>query len=428
MMRRFLWAVFLVTIPGPSMLAGDTKPPVEHLVLISVDGFNPVWYQDAAWPAPFLQSKAREGASARRVRPPFPSQTRPGHVTMITGWLPARHGVFHNGTPYRFEDGASLWHAVSAAGGTNASVVWPGSPRAPIDFIVRNVDFPEFSVEAADLPGDRSIESSDTKEGGHSANYERYIRGIFRDARMMAMGVGLIESHRPTLTTLRFNETDSMQHVFGRDGAAVRGVVASMDLGIAEVAAAVERAGIADRTIFIVTGDHGMENIRTLIRPNALLSEAGLGGRDSIRFDAYGGAALLYGASEAEANEILAMLEKLPEEVRHGFSILSRERLDELGADPGAVFALTARSGFAFDTRRQGEAIETVNQGRHGHLAGNDAPGVYTGFVAWGPGIEPGRVLDEIGLEDIAPTAADMLGIHLGPRDGQSLLPRLRPE
>jgi hypothetical protein len=422
-MKIFVGFLLVFSLASAPAL-GENRSQVEHLVLISVDGFNPRWYQDVEWPAPFLQAKAREGAFVRQVRPPFPSQTRPGHITMITGWLPAKHGVVHNGSPYRIPEEGSLWHAVRAAGGTTASVVWPGSPHAPIDHRVASHGFPDFSIGTGGAAEPRRNEGQ-----GHSAEYERYITGIFRDAQMMAMGIRMIEEHRATLTTLRFNDTDKMQHIHGRDGAAVRGVVASMDMGLAEVAAAVERAGIADRTVFIVTGDHGMEDIHTLLRPNVLLAEAGLGGRESARFEAYGGSAFLYGASVEEAAEIRTWLESLPNRIREGFRILDRNVLADLGADPEASLALTAKTGFAFDGRWRGLAEEQVREGRHGHLAGPDAPGVFTGFVAWGAGIGPAVILEEIRLEDVAPTAAALLGLDLGERDGRSIAQELaRPE
>ncbi len=408
-------------------LPADDTPIAEHLILISIDGFNPQWYQDEGWPAPLLQEKAREGAYARRALPPFPSTTRPGHVTLLTGWLPARHGVFNNSMPYRLEEDSSILHAVHAAGGVTAAVVWPGSGHGPPDHTIHNLRFIDFSDAETVPPTEGLISAGDGADRpGHSRNYERYITGTVRDARMMAIGVTFIEKHRPNFLALRFNDTDTTQHRFGRDGAAVRGIVASTDMGLAEIVAAVERAGIADKTVFIVTGDHGMDDIRTHLRPNVWLDEAGLGDPEGPRFEAYGGSAFLHDSDGDEKEEILAMLDALPEEDRRGFTILSRDKLDEIGADPRAVFALNATEGHAFHASWKKPARLSVNRGQHGSRPTPASPNNYTGFVAWGPGIEPGTVLDEIGLEDVAPTAAEFLSVDLGERDGRSLVPKLR--
>ncbi|HXB08253.1 MAG TPA: alkaline phosphatase family protein, partial [Puia sp.] len=68
-----------------------------HVILITIDGMRPEFYLDPAWPAPNLQHLMQEGAYAIRMRPVFPTVTLPNHTTMITGALPARHGVYYNG-------------------------------------------------------------------------------------------------------------------------------------------------------------------------------------------------------------------------------------------------------------------------------------------------------------------------------------------
>src|SRR5262245_40681567 len=74
----------------------------EHVVLISVDGFRPDFYLEEDWAMPMVRQMAREGAKAEGVRSVFPSVTYPSHTTIITGALPARHGIYYN-TP--FEEG-----------------------------------------------------------------------------------------------------------------------------------------------------------------------------------------------------------------------------------------------------------------------------------------------------------------------------------
>ena len=68
----------------------------EHVLLFSVDGLRPEIYRDERWPAPVLQQLARGGAFALAVRSVFPALTYPAHATLVTGVLPARHGIVHN--------------------------------------------------------------------------------------------------------------------------------------------------------------------------------------------------------------------------------------------------------------------------------------------------------------------------------------------
>ena len=106
MFRVLLWSfiLLLTSIPLNPIVA---EPAAQHVVIISVDGFRPDFYRDASWPAPTIQSMAEEGAHAERVRSVFPSVTYPSHTTIMTGVLPARHGIYYNRP---FEKDGQTWH------------------------------------------------------------------------------------------------------------------------------------------------------------------------------------------------------------------------------------------------------------------------------------------------------------------------------
>ena len=64
------------------------------VILISVDGLRP----DAIFhaPAPNLQALACKGAYSWRARTIHPSITLPSHASMVSGFPPEQHGIFHN--------------------------------------------------------------------------------------------------------------------------------------------------------------------------------------------------------------------------------------------------------------------------------------------------------------------------------------------
>ena len=64
------------------------------MVLIRLDGFPASWLEDLKIPVPTIRRMAREGAFAQRMTGVYPTVTWPAHTTMITGLLPAVHGVF----------------------------------------------------------------------------------------------------------------------------------------------------------------------------------------------------------------------------------------------------------------------------------------------------------------------------------------------
>jgi hypothetical protein len=90
-MRRTLFSIcfFLTALSAFSQTA-------KHVVLISIDGFRPDFYLDKSWHAPHLRKLMESGVYASNVRSVVPSVTYPAHTTIVTGALPARHGVYYN--------------------------------------------------------------------------------------------------------------------------------------------------------------------------------------------------------------------------------------------------------------------------------------------------------------------------------------------
>jgi hypothetical protein len=81
----------------PLDLTGVSIPessPTRHVVVVSVDGLRP----DAidTFGASTLQRLMREGAYTLSARTILPSKTLPSHTSMLTGQMPATHGVTWN--------------------------------------------------------------------------------------------------------------------------------------------------------------------------------------------------------------------------------------------------------------------------------------------------------------------------------------------
>ncbi|MEX1135268.1 MAG: hypothetical protein WEB89_00110, partial [Balneolales bacterium] len=65
---------------------------------------------------------------------------------------------------------------------------------------------------------------------------------------------------------------------------------------------------------------------------------------------------------------------------------------------------------------RSGNAVRSGSGGTHGHFP--DFSNMETGFVAWGSGIRESVHATQIGMEDIAPMVARLLGLELKDADG----------
>jgi len=419
------------------------RPLAEHVIVASVDALRPEFYCDETWPAPTLQQLAFEGVRADGVRTVFPALTYPAHTTLVTGALPARHGVTSN-RPF-LDSGRSeawfwesrhirvpaLWNAVRAAGGTTASVGWPVTVGAAIDWNVPDV-WPEHyredsfvgAVRAATTPPGLFDELE--REATGRLRGENFGLGwLTREDRVGDIAAHLFERYRPTLLLMHLIGTDHMQHERGRNNPMTRRAVGAADRAIGQVLETVERLEMRGRVAFVIVGDHGSINRHTQLRPNAWLAAAGLmQARDDrgawrAAFHADGGSAFLRPrdpSDAAAADQARAVLDARPGAVRRLFRVVERAELDALGADPEAAFALAAVPGIEFSDDPAAPDVGPVHGATHGYHP--DEPEMRTGFIGAGPGFRPGANAPLLPIECVAPTVAALLGIPFAAPDG----------
>jgi predicted AlkP superfamily pyrophosphatase or phosphodiesterase len=421
--------------------------PARYVVLVTIDGFRPDFYRDPSWGAVNLQQLAAGGVSADGVAPVFPSLTFPNHTTILTGLPSAGHGIFHN-APFS-ADGTEEWHwyekditaptlwdAVRHSGRTSASVNWPVSVGAPVDYnipVVKRKGFTQLAITARFSQPPGLLEEVQQYATGRldSSSFNTEEDLLVMDENVARIAGYLIRRYKPALTTLRLSCVDHFEHLEGRDGPMVRRAVTGADRAIGTIREALLRAGIADSAALIVTGDHGFVHTHTAFAPNVLLGEAGLlrdgaKGAWKAQFKPAGGAAFLYlkdRRDETTLKKIVALLERLPE-VRSGkFRLLDRRGLDAAGSDPGAVLALAAAPGYSFTGTEKAPFARPVNRGTHGYFP--DFGDIQTGFVGCGAGLQKGRTVPLLKLTDMAPLVARLLRLTWQERGEAAILQQL---
>jgi predicted AlkP superfamily pyrophosphatase or phosphodiesterase len=416
---------------------------VNHVVLITIDGFRPDFYQDASWGMNNLRMMKDSGVSADGVNCVFPSVTYPDHTTIITGVKPAKHGIYYNAP---FEDGKAsgkwywyynaikvptLYDAVHAAGKTNANVIWPVSVGAPVDYNIPDIwplgkktDRREATA-AVTTPASLWQEVQENATGRFGPDDFAMVREeLLMDENVARMGAYIITKYKPAFTTLHLACADHYEHMQGRDGLLVRKAVAGADRAIGTILEALIRAGIKDSTAIIVTGDHGFVDIKQSFAPNVLLAEAGLirnidKGDWKARFHTAGGSAFLHlkdRNDKQSLEKVKEILAHLPVDQQQLFKVIDRKQLDAIGADPNAVLALAAAQGVTIGGAVKGAIVKEAKGGTHGYYP--DFHEIQTGFVAYGPGIVRGTVLKEMDLTDVAPVIAKLLGLKFNTADG----------
>ncbi|MFS4468707.1 alkaline phosphatase family protein [Maribacter sp. 2210JD10-5] len=440
MKNKYLLAVqFIFTVFA---INAQEKKLSEHVILISIDGFRPNFYQEAKWPAPNLKTMAEEGVSANGVRGVFPSVTYPSHTTLITGAYPAVHGIYYN-SPFEPEGQTgrwfwessliktrTLWDAVRESGLKSASLIWPVSVGAPIDYNIPEVWTLDKSV------GRITPMRNNQAPKGLLEEMEVAVLGkmnptnfngdyLNREDRTGEMAAYILSKYKPNLMTVHLIATDHFQHEQGRNGKKVHTAIAAVDRAIGKILEVAERSGILEQTTFIITGDHGFVDIHSALSPNVWLVEEGFmedkkdRGNWKATFHTSGASAFLMLKDKKDIktlNKIREKLKALPQNYRKLFRIVERDELDGIGADPNAVLALAPIPGIAMNASSKGAVLKPRKGGTHGYFP--DFPQIETGFIAWGAGISKAKNIEKMGLEDIAPLINELLQLNFKAENG----------
>jgi predicted AlkP superfamily pyrophosphatase or phosphodiesterase len=443
-----LLALLSVALPSaePQRAGGRAS---SHVVIISLDGFGGWALDDPYLPVPTLRRLAAQGAVARGMRPVNPTVTWPNHTSIVTGVAPAAHGVLFNGilvrepgVPPRIEPWrdkkemvrvATLYDVAHARGLTTAQVDWVAIYNAPsLTWEFREQPSPDSPI-AAEMIKAGSLSQSDLETFANQ-------NIVWRDDVWTKAAAHILRQHRPNLLLFHLLNLDSTQHRYGPRTPAAMTTMALLDAQVATILRAIEETGLAPRTTIFVVSDHGFKTVRRQIQPNAALMKAGLlEAKDGkvTAAQAYvvpeGGSAILYvtvpdpsGDMLGRAIRAVAGLEGVDRVIeptdyaRYGLPLPSAN--DQMGAR-----FLLAKDGYAFTAAVSDALVVDAPAGSLGaHGYGATDPDLRSLFIASGRGIKAGVKLDAIDNVDVAPTAAQLLGVELKDIQGRVLKEILR--
>jgi len=414
----------------------------KHVIIISIDGLRPDFYREDKWATPTLHKMVAEGVSADGVRGVFPTVTYPSHTAIITGAKPLKHGIYYN-LPFEPEGSTgkwywetssikvpTLWEAAGKAGLKTASVYWPVSVGAKIDYNIPEIFSLDKSVERT------SPQRTLATPKGLFEEIEQNATGKLNDEKLSSdfssadengsrMVAYIIKKYKPNLLTFHVFAVDHAEHADGRDGEDVRKAIAGADHAVNNVLEAIAQAGIKDSTTVIVTGDHGFVDIHTSVSPNIWLAKANLFNRANgktdwkAQFHPSGGSAFLILKDPKDQKtlaQVRSILAALPVPQKRLFRVVERPELDKIGADPNVALALAMTEGVVANGALTGDLIRPASGGTHGYFP--DFQHIQTGFIVSGAGVKAGKVLPIMGLEDIAPLVAKLLGFQFDAPDG----------
>jgi predicted AlkP superfamily pyrophosphatase or phosphodiesterase len=453
-----LFALALTALPSPLPAADASRAPI--VILISIDGLAAYNFDDPLGDVPTLRWMAENGARARSMQTVFPSVTWPTHTTLVTGVSPGRHGVLANSYFDRAQNKKiplipdplfdkeeivkvpTVYDVAQRAGLKTSGVNWPASRNARhLNWQVPDVG-DQAIYEKASTPSllaelkAKGIPFGEQAEWAKAGN----VGKAMRDWMYTRIAQHILETHQPNVLVIHYVTVDSFAHNHGGKSPEVRWAANDTDRRVSELVDTVKAAGLADRTTFFVTADHGFAdftkniNVNALLRSKGLLTTAGNTIVESkVRFLAEGGAGMLYITNAAERERIMAELVPALKMVEGVETVIPSSEFASIGhvtpdKDPNEPdMYLAAAAGYAFAENPASKDLITATgstKGTHGTHFKN--PLLDATFLAWGAAIKPGVKLPRIRSVDVAPTMAAVLGVKMENVEGRVLQEMLR--
>lgn len=207
----------------PSPTPTEPASPIEHLLLVSIDGLRPDALQQAE--TPNIDSLWRDGAYTWRAQTILPNVTLPAHASMLSGVTPEKHGITWN-----------EWRPEL------------GFIEVPTVFSIAH----KAGLSIAIFVGKPKLE--------HSAEPSRV--DSFQNPAYATLGVAqaaarYIVDRKPNLIFVHLPDPDRAGHSYGWMSPQQLEAIERTDEAVGILLEALHRADIFDATLIIVTADHG---------------------------------------------------------------------------------------------------------------------------------------------------------------------------
>jgi predicted AlkP superfamily pyrophosphatase or phosphodiesterase len=447
---RIVSLSLLLLCAGVLPVAHSAPPPDAGLLLVSIDGLNPNYVTragDYGLKIPNLRRILRDGSHAGSVRGVLPTVTYPTHTAMLTGVLPAKHGIDSNTTfdPERKNLGGwywyaedmrspTLWEAAAKAGYVVGSVAWPVSVGAPgVRFLI-----PEYwramktgddlkLLRALSSPG--LLSELEAVHGKYIIDLDDAVPGDWMRTRYAA---SIIKEKRATIMTIHIASLDHIEHDTGPGSAAAFAALEEIDKMVGVLEDAIK--SLARNAAVCIVSDHGMARVDHELNLNAAFVKAGLitpaapgAGPRVPAISAWkaqpwasgGSAAIVLNddADQQTLKKVERLLREMAADPANGIAaILDRKAIAEMGGSPRASFWVDLKPGFVIGPAMSGPVVKAVPvRGTHGYSPVH--PEMRAAWFMSGPGIRKALDVGDIEIRSIAPTLARHLAIDFPSAD-----------
>lgn len=381
----------------------------------------------------------QNGSYVLHVEPIYPSLTYPCHASILTGNYVDRHGIPHNemlkaGHPnqpwYNQRSDIlcpTLLDIAKSQGFSTCSISWPVTGGADFDLNMPMI----VPINYTGKHPIKYLENNATDEL-LDAYYEPYAHFLIGENRnldqfTMALALDIIRDYQqPDVMLIKLCDLDSVRHVYGVNHTAVNEQLKKHDQQFGEILDQIKTFGSFEDTNFVILGDHGQSDITQAINLNVLLKDEGFIQVDETGklqdYEAYAHSASLSAwielkdplAKDKVETFLFSLLEKQSYGIGHVFT---KEQAQEQFHLTGPFdFILEGHQPISFNSSLQSDSVFGAPEyfgyaslkASHGGLPHKDET---TTFIACGPNVRKGVVVERRSIVDEAPTMAGFLGL-----------------
>ena len=444
------------------------KPPVvpTYLVVLVLDGAQPSYLHLAH--LPHLDALRRHGVEFDRAWAGIlESETPTGHAALNTGSTPARDGLLGFNWIKNDNDAVRLFdpnvvrqgmmeRLMQEAGDpTIASLFKARYPRARVvavsghkyyaadplggpsaDYIMYYAPGNNNTYVPTAIPG-HVPPSSILDEAGLAAKSTVLLPGQ-EDHLAVKLALASFHKVRQQVTLINLPEFDwPLGHVYGADPARAETLMQDFDRDLGSIESAYRKAGVLDKTLFVITADHGMAPLRNVVKDAVLDSAVTKAGTTSLE-STYSTAGYIWlqnpAMSQAVADNVVGAKDPHIQSVYYKVTTKSGDGYVRAGgisipaaADSANQYLLsTFLSGnapdvVAFCTEDTAFEVQGAEswRGNHGGAAWGSQ---HIPLLIAGAGVAAGKVSHSPArLEDIAPTALALMHVKATGMQGTTL-------
>lgn len=373
------------------VLAAPAQPLV---ILLSWDGVRHDAFSRAELPA--IQRMLKQGASAQRMVPIYPSNTFPTHISMATGAPPTIHGIIDNhffdkqkgvndfDTQGHWLNAEPLWITTERQGVKAATYFWPAST-----FDWRGFQ-PSYTIKPF---------SDDVADG--------------EKVKQIIQWMDLPAEQRPGLIMSYWHGVDGVSHRKGPNHPDVFKQLKRQDEVLAGLLRALDERNAWSYTTLMIVSDHGMTEVKNIIDITGVLEQA------EVKADVYGAGEILhlFLPEQQSTQPVLDALAGISEIKAYTAAELVGTNIPTFENRTGDIVVTTQPPNFLRPLKWwQQSALDLMyylddwQLGMHGYNP--EHPDMGAIFLAMGRSVNPQGELGVVSQLDVAATVTSLLGLQ----------------